>query len=174
MIKAHDKNVINARMTNDTTPSPHTFTTEEKTKQKTSESHASMCVSETQMDLNWEWSRCVCVCVWGWRKSRDGRVLKEMDECEEEKKRKDVSWANIHITNQVSEGLFVEILIQNPGKIRQRRGSQSGESTQRERERAVKGERTHTHTLSQHYNQRFGTNIKRHVQTTLKRWSHFC
>lgn len=43
----------------------------------------------------------------------DNNVVKK----EKKKERKeDVSWSNIHITNELREGLFVEVLVQHPGQ----------------------------------------------------------
>ena len=47
-----------------------------------------------------------------------GWMLGVDDDGEKQKKmeREDVSWSNIHITNELREGLLVEVFIQHPGQ----------------------------------------------------------
>lgn len=40
----------------------------------------------------------------------------EGEKVKEKHKKGDVSWSNIHITNEVREGLLVEVFIQHPGQ----------------------------------------------------------
>lgn len=46
-------------------------------------------------------------------------------------KKEDVSWSNIHITNEVREGLLVEVLIQHSGQTSAQR--QSGKKLEEKR-----------------------------------------
>lgn len=54
----------------------------------------------------------------------------------------DVSWSNIHITNELREGLLVEVFIQHPGQPstpkRQREGGRERETHSGKRERKKK------------------------------------
>lgn len=43
-------------------------------------------------------------------------VVVEKKECQKKMTREDVSWSNIHITNEIREGLLVEVFIQHPGQ----------------------------------------------------------
>lgn len=52
-------------------------------------------------------------------------------------KREDVSWSNIHITNEFREGLLVEVFVQHPGQTpapmtEQREGRREGGERERD------------------------------------------
>lgn len=51
-------------------------------------------------------------------------------------KREDVSWSNIHITNEFREGLLVEVFVQHPGQT----SAQTTEQREGRRESDKKGE----------------------------------
>lgn len=58
------------------------------------------------------------------------------DDGEKQKKveREDVSWSNIHITNELREGLLVEVFIQHPGQTSaQTTEQQEGRREERQR-----------------------------------------
>lgn len=58
--------------------------------------------------------------------------------------REDVSWSNIHITNELREGLLVEVFIQHPGQT----SAQTTEQREgRREETAMKGRRGWKHNI---------------------------
>lgn len=50
----------------------------------------------------------------GWMVGVDDNV--ENERRQKLKEKEDVSWSNIHITNELREGLLVEVFVQHPGK----------------------------------------------------------
>lgn len=57
--------------------------------------------------LTYEMNMITMIRCWG---------LMMMEKIKTKNKEEDVSWSNIHITNELREGLLVEVFIQHPGQ----------------------------------------------------------
>lgn len=92
----------------------------------------------------------------------DGRMQGAGNDGEQSKrnkmKREDVSWSNIHITNELREGLLVEVFIQHPGQTSAQRQSSEKAGEKRQRWKGEEGGNTtssvSTQSEAKPYNQR--------------------